>query len=112
MRFPLGHNLLLWSILCACLSADVYAQHGSWQDRYTGVHQAKCCGERDCLSAPVRLHAQTATSVTVEVAGTIFDLPGYAVHVSEDDRSYVCLFSHEGGIAKDNVRCVFYSIGA
>lgn len=42
-------------MLVGVLIAMVYAQHGSWQDKYTNAEGMRCCGPVDCQAVPVSI---------------------------------------------------------
>ena len=96
-----------------CISfVYVYAQHGSWQDRYRSTDGTLCCGRTDCQAVPVSIVTHDGTLVQAMVLGIKVTVPAKSVHQSEEQQSYWCRSDPERPPADDNVRCLFVVTGS
>lgn len=99
-------------MLVGVLIAMVYAQHGSWQDKYTNAEGMRCCGPVDCQAVPVSIVLHDGAKVQALVMGIAVTVPAASVHPSEDMRSYWCAKRNDEVPVDDNVRCLFYVVGS
>ena len=90
---------------------NLSAQHGHWTDRYSSASGMSCCGQRDCFPVHARLLGQTGEHATVEVNGTVLELPVRSVHTSEDMQDYLCTMGREDPITSATTRCLFLAVG-
>ena len=114
-QMPLSTRRLLYGLLVVTFilgACDVFAQHGSWHDRYTNESGMRCCGPTDCRAVPVSIVAHDGIQVTALVMGILIVLPALAIHQSEDQQSWFCSRYPDEKPSSENVRCLFYVVGS
>lgn len=99
----------LFGLLCA---SGALALHGHWTDHYTDATGSPCCGKRDCLQTPLRILTADATTITLEIAGQVVQIPQRIFYTSEDMHDWWCAKNPTQPPSTENTRCVFLAIGS
>ena len=71
-----------------------------------------CCGETDCKQAMVAVMMFGKDKTKVMIDSVEYEVDSQRVKETQDGHMYVCLMKHWEKVREDNIRCVFYKVGA